>query len=370
MTGPVTQLLIKTLSRGFFRVHSGMLLFLFVAVFSYCFFILTAGTITPDKALVFNIIFMLSFASAPVMMILVFIVWLIYTIKSWQYIAAQLRMDQYRFLYYSSTALSKKKQFKSWFFVQLFISVPLIVYGLFSVIAGAIYGYYLIPVLIVIYLFFLNGISAVFYLQLMNRIMRNEESTLLTKLTNTWEKPFPVLFLYDLVYRKKIAFLITKILCWAILSGVFLLFADLKSDLRIAGMAILGVAIAHTFLVYQGQRFELQYLSFSKNFPYSRNQLYIQLVLLYFLLLLPEGIWLFIHFRAAKALGLFLLMMSITLLFRSLLYRLGLHMNSYLPWIFGLFILFFWIIMFQWVWVLIPVNLTLSYVVFFRNYYR
>jgi hypothetical protein len=167
MTRSLTQLLIKTFSRGFFRVHSGMLLFLFVAVFSYCFFILTAGTITPDKALVFNIIFLLSFASAPIMMILVFIVWLIYTVKSWQYVAAQLRMDQYQFLFYSSTSLSKRKQFKSWFFAQLFISIPLIVYGLFSVVAGAIYGHYLIPVLIVIYLLFLNGISAFLYLQLM-----------------------------------------------------------------------------------------------------------------------------------------------------------------------------------------------------------
>lgn len=370
MTRSLTQLLIKTFSRGFFRVHSGMLLFLFVAVFSYCFFILTAGTITPDKALVFNIIFMLSFASAPIMMILVFIVWLVYTVKSWQYVAAQLRMDQYQFLFYSSTSLSKRKQFKSWFFAQLFISIPLIVYGLFSVVAGAIYGHYLIPVLIVIYLLFLNGISASLYLRLMNRIMRNEESTALNKLTNSWKKPFQILFLYDIIHRKKLAFLITKILCWAILSGVFLLFADLRNDLRIAGMAILGVAVAHTFLIYQGQRFEVQYLSFSKNFPYSRNRLYVQLILLYVLLLLPEGTWLFIRFDVITASGLFLLMLSITLLFRSLLYRIGLHMNSYLPWVFGLFILFFWIIMFQWIWVLIPMNLSLSYVLFFRNYYR
>ncbi|SHF84482.1 hypothetical protein [Pedobacter caeni] len=370
MTAPLTHLLIKTFSRGFFRLHSGMLLFLFVAVFSYCFFILTAGTITPENALVFNIIFLLSFASAPVMMILVFIVWLIYTIKSWQYVAAQLQMDQYQFLYYSSTALSKAKQFKSWFVAQLFISIPLIVYGLFSVIAGAIYGHYVIPVLIVIYLLLLNGISAFLYLHLMNRIMRNEESTLLNKLTNSWKKPYQILFLYHIIHRKKLAYLITKTLCWGILSGVLLLFSDVKNDLRIAGMAILGVAIAHTFLIYQGQRFEVQYLSFSKNFPYSRNQLYGQLLLFYVLLLLPEGFWLLIRFDPGTASGLFLLMLSVTLLFRSLLYRIGLHMNSYLPWVFGLFFLFFWMIMFQWIWFLIPINLLLSYLLFYRNYYR
>ncbi|AOM78217.1 hypothetical protein [Pedobacter steynii] len=370
MAGPLTQLLIKTFSRGFFRVHSGMLLFLFVAVFSYCFFILTAGTITPEKALVFNIIFLLSFASAPIMMILVFTVWLIYTIKSWQYITTQLQADQHQFLFYSSTALSRTKQFKSWFMAQLFISIPLMVYGLFTIIAGIIYGHYLIPALIIIYLLILNAGSALIYLQLMNRMMRKEDSVILNKLTNTWKKPFSILFLYDIIHRKKLTYLITKVLCWAILSGVLLVFADVKNDLRTAGIAILGVTIAHTFLIYQGQRFEQTYLIFSKNLPYSRNRLYVQLVLLYFLLLLPEGTWLFIRFGPATAAGLFMLMLSVTLLFRSLLHWLGLQMNRYLPLVFGLFILFFWIIMFQWIWFLIPVNLLLSYVIFFRSYYR
>lgn len=369
MANPLTQVLIKTFSRGFFRLNSGLLLFLFVAVFSYCFFILTAGTITPEKALVFNLIFMISFASSPLMMLLVFLVWLIYTIKSWQYVAAQLLTDQHRFLFYSSTAMSKTRQFKSWFMMQLFISIPLIVYGAFSIVVGIIYGHYLIPAGIVLYLLLLNLISAYLYLQILNSFNRNEEKISWTKLVGSWRKPFSFLFLYELLHRKKTAFLLTKILSWGILTGVFLVFSDLKNDPRIAAIAVLGVAVAHAFLCYQGQRFEMVNLTFAKNFPYSRTQIFLQMLSFYAILLIPEAIWCFLKFELATAIGLYLMMLSFILLFRALLYRLGLQMNRYLPWIFGLFFIFFWCILFQWIWILIPIPLLMAYLIFYYNYY-
>lgn len=370
MANPLSQVLIKTFSRGFFRLNSGLLLFLFVAIFSYCFFILTAGTITPEKALVFNLIFMISFASSPLMMLMVFLVWLIYTFKSWQYVAAQLRTDQHRFLFYSSTAMSKMKQFNSWFLMQLFISIPLLVYGAFSIVVGVIYGHYLIPIGIVLYLLLLNLLSAFIYLHILNRLNRNEEKMGWAKLAANWSKPFSFLFLYELLHRKKLAFLLTKMLSWGILTGVFLVFSDLKSDPRIAAISVLGVALAHAFLCYQNQRFEMLNLSFAKNFPYSRAQLFLQILSSYALLLIPEAIWCFLKFDFITATGLYLMMLSFILLFRTLLYRLGLQMNRYLPWIFGLFFIFFWCIMFQWIWILIPVPLLIAYLIFYYNYYR
>lgn len=370
MTGSLSQVLIKIFSRAFFRLHSGQLLFLFVAVFSYCFFILTAGTITPEKALVFNLIFMLSFASSPLMMLLVFLVWLLYTIKSWQFVTKQLVSAQHRFLYYSSSSMPKSAQFKSWFIMQLFISIPLLVYGAFSIVVGIAYGHYLIPAGIVLYLFLLNVLSALIYVQVLNRLNRDDGAVLWMNLTEGLSKPFSFLFLYELLHRKKTAFLLTKIISWGILTGVFLIFSDLKNDLRIGAIATLGVAMAHTFLCYQNHRFDQVYLAFSKNFPYSRNQIFLQMMGFYAVLLLPEAIWCFLKFNFGTAIGCYLLMFSFLLVFRTLLYRIGLQMNRYLPWIFSLFFIFFWSIMFQWIWVLIPFSLLSAYLIFYKNYYR
>ena len=62
--------------------------------------------------------------------------------------------------------------------------------------------------------------------------------------------------------------------------------------------------------------------------------------------------------------------LSTVMLFHCLLYWFGLNMDKYLQWILGLFIVLFWIIMFKLLWILIPLNLSLAYLLFYNNYYK
>ncbi|MBC7923449.1 MAG: hypothetical protein H7Z75_20415 [Ferruginibacter sp.] len=371
MFPPFTRILIKIFASGFYRAHSGLLLSLFITVVIYFFFVgvLNQNHFTPDQIIVHNLKLVLTFVSDPIMTGIIFIVWLMYTVKSWQYIAGQLLVANQQFLFYSSTSFNRTKQFKSWFIVQLIVSLPIVGFGLFAVIIGIIFNYQVIPAVIPLYLLLLTSISAFLYVRLMNRLVDGDTQFYARQAVRNWPKPFFSLFLYRIFVNAKLTYGITKLISWLILIYIYDSFADVNGDLRVAGFVILGVVSAHAILIYQSHDFEKNDLSFSRNFPYSRIKLFVNFTGLYFLLLLPESLWLFTTFGLAVATELLLFGLSIALLFRSLLYGFGQSMGNYLRLVFGLFVLLYVMILFGLLWILIPVNLFVAGVVFYRNYY-
>lgn len=367
----LTRILIKLFAYGFYKLHSGLLLSLFVSVIIYFFFIevLNKTHLPAEHILEHHLVLVLEFVSNPVMMGVIFSFWLIYTIKSWKYIAGQLRASEQQFLFYSSTALGKWQQFQSWFIMQLIVLLPLIAFGLFAFIIGILYDHYIIPTLILLYILLLNCISAFIYIVLVNRLTDTNAKNRLLTIIRKWPKPFFSLFLYHIFNTFKLTYSITKFISWLIISSLSLLFFDQQQDLRIVGIIILGFVTAHTILVYHSHEFEKNYLSFSRNFPYSRIRLFIHMAGLYFLLLLPESIWLVYKFGYSVGTGLVLFGLGITLLFRSILYWFTLAMNNYLRVVFTFFIICFLLILHGLLWPLIPLILLISLIAFFQNYY-
>jgi len=205
---------------------------------------------------------------------------------------------------------------------------------------------------------------------MVNNLIREKNTSWIFSIIRYWRKPFFSLFIYHVFDKLKLTYVLTKLLSYVAIIGILFSFADVKHDPRVAGLIILGVITAHTILIYQQHRFELTYLSMARNFPYSIGNLYINYVLSYLVLLLPESIWLFLSFNAITAIGLLLLSLSLVLLFHCLLYKLGLAMNKYLPLILSLFILNFCLILFGLMWLLMPVCILVSFIVFYLNYYK
>ncbi|WP_413668173.1 hypothetical protein ACEN9X_27480 [Mucilaginibacter sp. Mucisp86] len=358
---PLTNVLLKIFAGGFFRVHAGILLFVFLAM---------VGVVPPQYLISYHKALMLAMDSSSAVMILVFATWLIYAIKSWHYISGQIFASGQHFLFYSSNALSKQQQLKSWFWAQAAILSPIMVYALITIAVGFANHYYVLPICILLYLIALAYLSAVIYTNQIARLINGNDQSLLLKLSSKWRKPYFSLYIYHLFDKRKVPYFITKALSWLIITGVFYVFADVKTDLRVAGIAILAVVTAHIVLIFEERKFEENELGFSRNFPYSRPQLFLNFVLVYFFLLLPEGVWLFSRFNPLMAAELLLVTISIAMLFHCLLYWFGLNMDKYLQWILGLFIILFWIIMFKLLWMLIPLNLSIAYWLFYSNYYK
>jgi hypothetical protein len=358
---PLTDVLLKIFANGFFRVHAGILLFVFLAM---------VGIVPPQYLIGYHKALMLAMDSSSVVMVVAFVIWLIYAVKSWHYVSGQIFAPGQHFLFYSSNALNRSKQLKSWFWVQAAILSPVISYAFIAVCVGFANHYYLLPVCILLYLIALTYLSAVIYIKQVNKLIDGSSQSILLRLSSKFRKPCFSLYIYHILDKHKVPYLITKALSWLIINGVFYVFADVKTDARVAGIAILAVITAHIVLIFEERKFEENGLSFSRSLPYSRQRLFLNFICVYFFLLIPESIWLFSRFNPLMAAELLLAGLSTAMLFHCLLYWFGLNMDRYLQWILGLFIVLFWIIMFKLLWVLIPLNLGVAYWLFYSNYYK
>ena len=360
INSPLTNILLKIFANGFYRAHAG--LFLFIGL-------IMVGAIPPQNLWMYEKTLMLAFISAPIMMIVVFAIWLVYATKAAHYVNSQIFAVNQQFLFYSSNSFSKNDQIKSWAIVQFSILAPIIAYGITAVFVGISGHYYLASACILICMAVLTIAGALIYTRQVNGLLDGSNQSFLLKLSAKWHKPFYSLYTYHVFDKMKVTYIVTKVLSWLVITGVFLLFADVQHDLRVAGIAMLAIVTAHALLVYQGHVFEGQYLSFARALPYSYGIRFFNYLKNYLLLLLPEIIWLFTRFSPFTAFGLLLFGLSVLMLFHCLIYQIGLDMDKYLQWIMGAFILLFWLIMYRVLWVLVPLNLAAAYLIFYKRYY-
>jgi len=373
MQQPLTNILLKMFARGFYKVNSGLLIFLFVVLISYCFFVNTLGDVKllpPGEELYYHFMILMTFVSSPAMMLLFFMAWLFYTIKSWQFVSGQLRIAHHEFLYYSVLSAKKGKQFKSWFYTQFIISLPFVVYAALASVVGVVFHHYIIVAIIIAFTLLLIAVTAFIYTKQVNNLVYEKPQSRLLSLGSGWRKPFFSLFIYHAFDRLKLALILTKVLSYLAIISITFSFADAGNDGRVSALAVSAIALAHAVLIYQQHHFALVYLGIMRNLPRSLGWLYLQQALTYLILLLPECAWLFASYNVAQAIGLLVLLISVIMLFHCLLYRIGLAMNKYLPWLLAMFLTVWIFILFGLSWLLAPVCLVVSFMLFYFNYYK
>lgn len=367
MRSPVTKVLLKIFAAGFYRMHAGLLVFLFGTFISYCFFINTLGSVPVWAFTRWNLIITLSLVSSPVILGFYALACLAYTLKSWQYIGNQIKEEDNLFLFYSSTALPLRSQFITWFAVQFNIFLPLWIYTCFAAVIGFIFGYHLLPCSIIIYLILLQSLSALYYTWLVNRLRDKVKLIYFNRFIQTWQKPLFSLFSYYTFDQLKLTYLVTKLLSFFLATGMYTLLSSLRTDLLVPGCIVLTIVTTHSVLLYQEYRFNATYLSFVPNLPYSRVGLFNGFMLNYLILILPEILWLFSTYTLIQAAVLLLTGFIILTLFRSLTYLAGINMKQYLFYIFISFNLLFLMLLYQVLWFSLPIIALAAWFIFIRN---
>ena len=340
MTRPLIRVLLKVVARGFYQQHTGGLLALFLLVFINFFYTrvpdqdhLTAEQITQNG---FRLV--IASVSEPLGIAALLGVCFAYSLKSGHYVAGRLRRADVQFLAYSSTALPWGRQVRAWAVVQGVILLP--VGGLcgYAMVVGLLFQHWLVPLLLPGYLLLLTGSGAAYYTHLLNDTTGKPGKVASLPWARRWPKPLFSLFLYELMARKRVPYLLTKFASVASIALLLLTFSDSRTDGRLAGMMGLCCAVAHAILVFQASEFERVYLPFARNLPYGRAQVYGQQVLLYGVLLLPELAWLVLGPGLRTGLPAAGLLLGLTLLLHNLLYQTGPHMTTYLRLVSGLFL--------------------------------
>ncbi|PTS94104.1 hypothetical protein DBR11_24045 [Pedobacter sp. HMWF019] len=366
---PLLNILLKGFAWRFYKENSGLLLFFFVSIISYCFFIKTAGVYRQEESVFYHLMLMMTFITSPLVMLMVFTLWLLYTIKSWQFVARLLRQDENRFLFYSTTSYSWSTQFKAWLLMQLAISLPLIGYWIFASILGIIYHSWSIPFLTLLYIFLLALISAWLYVFLVNRAERSSRSSILIRLSKKHKKHFSTLFIYRIFDQEKLLYLLIKALSLLTMTALFRLFQD-AAEQQIAPVIILGVTTIHSFFIFQEQYFQESRLHLLRNLPISREKLFFSFALVYFLITLPETLWLFSKFPVSLSLTSCIFGLCIAFLFRSIVLLTGMNVFKYLLLIFGLFVLLFYLILLLRPEFISFTCLTISFSIYYFRFYK
>lgn len=340
MKQPLTRVLLRVVARGFYQEHSGWLIALFLVVFINFFYTRVPDPphLTEKQLLENGFRLVISSVSDPLGVAALLSVGLLYSLKSWHYVAGRLQRPDVQFLTYSSNALPWRQQVRSWSVVQGVILLPIVVLCLYAMVVGFVFHHWLVPVLLPAYLLLLTAAGAGYYTRLLNDTVVKPDRIAKLTWARSWPKPLFSLFLYEVIAKKRATYALTKLASAASIALLLLAFPASRTDGRLAGMAGLCCAIGHAVLVFQAGEFELFYLPFVRNLPYGRGQLYGQQALLYGVLLLPELAWLLLAGRFSITFPAACLLLSVTLLLRSLLYWTGQRMTAYLRLVVGLFL--------------------------------
>lgn len=340
MNAPLMRVLLKVVARSFYQEHTGWLISLFLVVFINFFYtrVPDQNHLTEQQIIQNGFRLVIMSVSEPIGVATLLGVCFCYSLKSWHYVAGRLRSADVQFLTYSSNSLPRRQQVLSWSVVQGVILLPVAALCLYAMVVGIIFHYWLVPLLLPIYLLLLTVGGAWYYTRLLNDTVVKPDKLAGLAWARNWPKPLFSLFLYEIIAKKRLTYLLTKAVSAASSALLLLAFADSRADGRLAGMLALCSAVGHVILLFQASEFELLYLPFVRNLPYSRAQAYGQQVLVYSLLLLPELVWLLVLGGLSTGLTAAGLLLSVTLLLRSLLYWIGQHMTPYLRLVVGLFL--------------------------------
>lgn len=368
----LAKALVKVFGGKFYRVNSTFLLYATILLFGYGVFIKTAGHI-PDaeqhRYLVFSML--LAFIQTPVFGIVVYTLWVFYTVKSWRFIWKESLEPDHLFWRYSASALPRHTQFAAWFLYQLFIFIPLLIYwllvGIYAVTIAE-YGAFVLTALVILLLALAS--AAVYVYRFNGYVYGRGRSGWLFRLSRRWKKPLPAIPLLEVLLHRKASFLLVKGLSAMLFAVSAFFLADADRQWLVAYTMVASMALAHSILAYPVQLFLERHLYFLQQLPIPRATVYGATVISTLLLVLPELIGLFVLFDSSIAVQSGLILLSGALVTQMTNYLSGPAAWVYIRYTFAWYIVTMILLLYAHSELLIAVQFILSYIVFHVCYFR
>ncbi|SEN15587.1 hypothetical protein SAMN05216436_11263 [bacterium A37T11] len=362
---------IRSFGKNFYRINAGFLIGSFTMVLGYGIFIKSAGDIPKEWNTTINLSLLLNFLEVPIITLMVSVLWLFYSIKSWKFVFMKSLQEDQLFWRYSITAIPLNHQFMSWCLYQLFIFLPLMIYSLLALIYGLFTQHYVLPMITGCYLFLLVLVSATWYVYRFNYASFGKgDIHPLSYLVAKWPKALYNAFLYEILLHQKLAWMLVKGCSILLISSYIYLFSGTDYPQRAAVLAALLIVLAHSVLVYKDHSFTETYLSFLPHLAFRRINIYLNVCLSYMLLLLPELAWFVVCFPLEEGLLLVGICIGGIVLIRSGLYITGLNMRFYMKTAFSWLFISMLFSLYDASWYMVPIFFIASFFMFYSRYYR
>lgn len=352
---------------GFYKAHASALFFLSTVILFYFFFIGILDKMPDDQKLSWNLVFARLMIHDWWMVGLFSFMSLLYVLKSAQYILTEIQKDKNLIVKYASQCFRTGSLFFVWLKISFLIMLPLFIYGLFVSVVGLMIAFSFKAIFLLLWLIILVICSSVIYI----RTLKTTSSVSKWNYINLRlfrRRSLGSLYLWYVIDKLKVLFLLTKIVSWLLILGTFVStdFGVASSNYNYFVASI--IALTNSLIVFKEYQFNTNYLYWSFNFPKSKTSFFLSGIVNYVFFLLPELLWILTYFRLGQAIGLIIWMFSIIMLYRGLLFELGANMKSYFKYVFFIFILLYFISLYNVSLFVVPILIGLSYYLFSKNF--
>ncbi|MBA2407935.1 MAG: hypothetical protein H0V65_08095, partial [Chitinophagales bacterium] len=345
----------RIISVTFYQRHAGLFLFIFIIMF---------GVVQGQQLLSYHLTLINAMLSSMLFMSVVCLIWTLYALKCIQFVLKTFSEPQHQFLYVFA-ALTRAQQFNTLFAAQLTIYLPVLIYSIIVVLVAFAGGNIYAGMFVLSYNLLLCLLSTSLYQRKLNNPDPEVRFFLDRFFQFQFKRPYALFFIAQLLNEMKVIFVVTKffsaIIIIAFLKGFFI---D-TYDSRVVMLGFLAGLVAHCVLVFEFRKFEESYLSFYRNLPLSLFKRYLTYLTVYALILVPEWI-IFIAgipetVYPLDATWLPCFGIGFLLFLHCLLYKRGMDMDRYMPWVFAVTAVLFFLILYKAYLIISALLLLLSY---------
>lgn len=323
----VISILQRVLVNHFYKVNADFFTFLFFVLFGI-----------PNSVAGFHLALINGIIESNSFLFVAFVLWALYNLKCINYTVNYLKEEKLNFLF----ILNSLPAYRCWLYmiyVQIMIYMPVLLYALAIIIIAIQKHYYLSALYAVLFNIASVLLPALFYL---TNLQKRQGFTLfkIPFLKIHLQKSLFSIPLFFLWHQRKQMLLVTKFCSFLALFLFIKLYEPDHYDIRPLLLCCMVCATAHSAIMFEVREFEEQYLSFSRNLPFTYIKRFSQLLLTSLVLLLPELLFLWkgypVHFNIPDYFQLMFMMISLLSLFYSVLLTDDILMDTYIKIVFGI----------------------------------
>ncbi len=360
---PTALFILQTLLVNYFyRIHAGLFMFSFFVLFGL-----------PQLPLVFHYSIITGIVQSQTFLALVMLIWLLYNLKCIAYIVQQLQHKQQSFLFVLN-CLSKSRLYLYKLLVHLQVYMPVLLYSIAIIVVAFKKHEYLCAIEVMTFNCIVLSVSPFVYIFALQQKSFTNSPFFIPSLNLRLRKPYFLFPLYFLLANRKQMLLITKTFSLLWLYGFIQLYEPERHDIRPIQLCLLITAASHCAIIYEIRLFEDEYLEFSKNLPLTITDRFFKMIGLYACLLLPEFIFLLkgIHLQFSIRDYPQIIVMPVVLLcmFHVVLLLEATSMDQLIRIVFGITAGCFFIILYNYGFILSLAILALAFVLYKSYYYH
>ncbi len=363
------NVLIQIFVRGFYKKYAKLFFIVFCLIASYFLFIQIAGVFLEHNRDFWTLFLALQFATEPLFILIFWIISLLFISLVFRFISSEIQTQKLEFLKYTFFVLDRKERIKSWLRIFSLINLPILIYGLFSLLVGYVLLGKLTGFWSILFILLLNFIM-IYWIDF-NRFNIKNHNRIAAFYSSINPKEY--YWIFNLINQLKTnltLFVGTKVVC--IISIVVIV--------KYFGIAVEGfiwnvliflsliVALLNSILIYQDVVFEGSKMKFILTFPFSRPQKFFNSFPYYIILILPEGILTIYFFDFGKFLVVLISLLIFILFIKSAIMAIGKQPLKVIKILSLFFFVSFILLLYKGQLIVVILSFGFSYFLYLRNY--